>query len=456
MNIMHRYTLEKGSKKHYCPRCNRKRFVRYVDTETGNYLPKVYGRCDREVSCTYHFNPYTDGYGRESKGRSLFVSKYSTTWRPKEVIRTVQRNEELVYFDFETFRKTLGNYEQNVFIQNLLHAVPFPFGIQEVERVIELYRLGTITKGYRSGGVTFPFIDRNGNVRAIQVKTFDEKNHTTGTDFLHSIIQKDLEREGTASPPWLEPYCKQEKKVSCLFGEHLLSKYPGNPVALVEAPKTAIYGTLYLGYPRTSEDLIWLAVYNKSSLTFDRVKVLKGRTVLVFPDLSADGQTFREWETKAKGFGGKLSGTRFKVSNLIEQASPIEDKYDGLDLGDYLIKRDWRSFRMPRGDSAPSTAEQFSNPTVLSSIPEETAGKFADWKTRVKWSSEILDLERFFSERTISTEELKLSDSITISDCSGFVQQQLTMAITHLGDEAYLPYLQRLHVLKDALTIKQL
>ena len=50
-------------------------------------------------------------------------------------------------------------------------------------------------------------------------------------------------------PNWLTPYKKNESKVSCLFGEHLLSKYPHNPIALVEAPKTAIYSTLYFGTP---------------------------------------------------------------------------------------------------------------------------------------------------------------------------------------------------------------
>ena len=58
----YRYTLEKGSRKHLCPACGKKTFVRYIDTDTGNYLPEQYGRCDREDNCRYHVNPYEDNF----------------------------------------------------------------------------------------------------------------------------------------------------------------------------------------------------------------------------------------------------------------------------------------------------------------------------------------------------------------------------------------------------------
>jgi hypothetical protein len=53
MNTEHRYIFEKGSKKHHCPECTKKRFVRYIDTQTDEYLPEHYGRCDRESKCGY-------------------------------------------------------------------------------------------------------------------------------------------------------------------------------------------------------------------------------------------------------------------------------------------------------------------------------------------------------------------------------------------------------------------
>ena len=190
---------------------------------------------------------------------------------------------------------------------------------------------------------TFPFIDIKNNVRAIQVKQFNEQNHTTGTNLLHSIIEKYHTRNNKPLPEWLEAYNKNETKVSCLFGEQLLSKYPYNPVALVEAPKTAIYGTLYFGFPEQPTNLLWLAVYNLSSLNLNKSKALKGRNVYLFPDLSKDGKAFELWSNKATEIQKQLQGTYFHVSDLLEQLALEQEK----DIADYLIKQDWRLFRKP-------------------------------------------------------------------------------------------------------------
>lgn len=80
----YRYSLEKGSKKHHCPDCNKKTFVLYIDTETGKHLPEQYGRCDRESKCSYHLNPYLDGYTKAiwdyEQGSRL---ELPNNWKPK-------------------------------------------------------------------------------------------------------------------------------------------------------------------------------------------------------------------------------------------------------------------------------------------------------------------------------------------------------------------------------------
>ena len=468
----HRYTLEKGSKKHICPECGKKRFVRFIDTTTGDYLPEQYGRCDRESKCSYHLNPYLDGYAKaiweQEQGNR---SELPNNWKPQRKKAIPQPTPEPVFFDFDTFKQTLQpeRYEKNTFIQNLFYRVQFPFEVDEVTKVIQLYRLGTVANGYRAGANTFPFIDIKGNVRAVQVKQFDEQNHTTGTDFLHSIIEKHHTRNNKPLPEWLEAYTKQDKRISCLFGEHLLSKYHSNPVALVEAPKTAVYGTLYFGLPETPESLIWLAVYNKSSFSFDKLKVLQGRFVYVFPDLSKDGNTFKEWETKAKEYESRLPGTRFIFSDLLEQLAPERDKSEGNDLADYLIKQDWRLFRkrniqeqppQPEPEKVTKVTKVTHQQNIIFShvepLPKVEVFKTERIEQPQNWSNDIAELENYFASIELPTQPVKLNRCSTITDCSLFIESHFATVKAYNGKRTFLPYLNRLQELKQVLTINSI
>jgi hypothetical protein len=472
-NQPHRYSLEKGSKKHLCPDCNKKTFVLYIDTETGDHLPEQYGRCDRESKCSYHLNPYLDGYAKaiweQEQGNR---SELPNNWKPQRKKAIPQPTPEPVFFDFDTFKQTLQpeRYEKNTFIQNLFYRVQFPFEVDEVTKVIQLYRLGTVANGYRAGANTFPFIDIKDNVRAVQVKQFDKQNHTTGTDFLHSIIEKHHTRNNKPLPEWLEAYTKQDKRISCLFGEHLLSKYHSNPVALVEAPKTAVYSTLYFGLPETPESLIWLAVYNKSSFSFDKLKVLQGRFVYVFPDLSKDGNTFKEWETKAKEYESRLPGTRFIFSDLLEQLAPERDKSEGNDLADYLIKQDWRLFRkqniqeqipQPEPEKVTKVTKVTHQQNIYFShaepLPKVEVFKTERIEQPIKeqpqnWSNDIAELESYFASIELPTQPIKLNRCSTITDCSLFIESHFATVKGNNGNRTFLPYLNRLQELKQVLT----
>jgi glutaredoxin len=332
-----------------CLHCGaKKHWQRYIDIETGEVLPENHGRCDNSDKCGKWIRPKETGYSKtiwEQENVNIIEGKDKIY--QNSIKRKVNNPTEPIYFDFETFQYTLERerYQKNVFIQNLLNSVSFPFEKIEVEKVVHFYKLGTIINGYRSGAITFPFIDLKGNVKAVQVKQFDEKNHTIGTDFLHSIIEKHHSRKNNPLPEWLKAYKMQDKLISCLFGEHLLSIYRDNPVALVEAPKTAIYGAMYFGLPESSDCLIWLAVYNKSSFSLDKLKVLEGRKVIVFPDLSKNGDTYNEWQAKAKQFEKQLKNTCFIFSDLLENYASNDERNNGLDIADFLIKQDWRLFR---------------------------------------------------------------------------------------------------------------
>jgi hypothetical protein len=446
-----RFILEKKGRKHHCPECGKPSFVRYIDTETGQLLPEKYGRCDREVKCAYHINPYKDNFATPTPGSFAPMDKPLKKFIPTEVLKA-----------------TLKGYEENCFVRNLRYNVPFPFEVKDLENVIAQYFLGTILEGDRSGAITFPFIDINGKVCAIQVKEFDLMNHTTGTDFLHSIIKRYHEMNNSPFPDWLSDYLKNEKMVTCFFGDHLLKKYPYNPIALVEAPKSAIYGTLYFGFPDDPRNLLWMAVYNLSSLTYEKCQSLKGRHVYLFPDLSKDGKAFGLWTRKTRELSERMPGTFFKVSDLLEKEANPSERLKGSDIADFLIKQDWRKFRSqpPKGEKS-ENSERLNNSFFSQEKDQETGSttqkRHQDPCQKVVtmadpiikkgiWSDEIQDLEQFFKSVKLPTEPVKLNQCEMITDIPLFIKSHLGIVNGQNGNLRYVSYLERLHELKKILS----
>jgi hypothetical protein len=470
------FTLENGSKKHTCPNCNKKTYVRYVNSLTGDYLPEKYGRCDRESKCLYHINPYRDGYLKNLKrsdlGKHPNPRKQGFSGDKRQQLSKPEPTKPK-FIPGEILKQTLKGYEQNIFVQNMLSEVSFPFEVKDVERVIALYHLGTVNQGHRTGCITFPFIDINGNIRAIQVKQFDKSNHTIGTDFLHSIIERNYKESDQPIPGWLMEYNSNESKVTSLFGEQLLNKYPLNPIALVEAPKTAIYGTLYFGFPNHPKNLLWLAVYNLSSLKYEKCKVLCGRDVYLFPDLSRDGKAFHDWSNKARQFSELMPGTRFKVSDLLEKFAPKELREKGADIADVLIKMNWRKFRPvenpvePKGThersdlipvpiSEKGEKSEASNKPFLSDavIPRKWTPQTYKTVSAKKW--DISQLEQFFNKYPLPDKPIMLAHSEMITNIPLFVEGHLTVVKANNGNRTFLPFFNRLELLKEHLIINKL
>lgn len=229
----------------------------------------------------------------------------------------------------------------------------------------------------------------------------------------------------------------------------------------MEAPKTAIYGTLYFGFPEQPENLLWMAVYNLSSLNFNKCQVLQSRDVYLFPDLSKDGKAFELWSRKAKELETRLSGARFIVSDLMEKLAPETDKHEGNDLADYLIKQDWRLFRKQQEQTAQEPQPQ---PVPLPKVERlsksiashtEPLPVFSTWPAifdkPIQPTWDITGLETFFSEVQLPAGEVQLNRCTVITDVPEFVESHFAVVKSNNGIKTFLPYLNRLQDLKQIL-----
>ena len=139
---MKQYKYQFGKGKFICPKCNKKRFVKYIETETGHYADSQYGRCDREIKC---------GYFEYPNGNSIINYNYVV---PTPVKPT--------YIDREILQKTLTKYEINPLITYLYNH----YNKDEVRTTFKKYQVGT-SKMY-NGATVFWQMDNTG--RSVQVK----------------------------------------------------------------------------------------------------------------------------------------------------------------------------------------------------------------------------------------------------------------------------------------------
>ena len=296
----HRYILEPytGRNSRYtCPECGKPHeFARYIDTETGEYLADHVGRCNRVDKCGYHYTPkqYFDANGIKPERVEVYTPKLQPPPRPPS------------YIDAEIFNNSLRAYDKNNLVKYLFTLFPF----HKVEGLVNMYRIGTSAR-YGGGTTVFWQIDRQVNVRAGKLIKYAENGHRIHgkQNWVHYVLK-----------------LKDFNLKQCLFGEHILKHTPGQTVGIVEAEKTAIIAAA------TWSEMIWLATGGAENLNKEKVKPLRGRRVILFPDCSMDGKIFDKWKQKADEFG-------FECSEYLEKHATNKQKADGVDIADFLIKK---------------------------------------------------------------------------------------------------------------------
>ena len=329
----HRYILEKYkgvSSRYSCPGCGCKReFARYIDTQTGAHLGDHIGICNRLNSCGYHYTPKQ--FFAEQKGNPRVEI-------PNSKVQTLQTNRQVpkskapvFTIDFDVFKSSFETRGYNAFIQ-FLHTL---FDAVTVRKLTDRYYIGS--SGHWAGATVFWQIDVHNNVRAGKVMLYNgETGRRVKQPYNHIT--------------WMHTLTKQSdyELKQCLFGEHLLN-CNRQPVAIAESEKTAIIASVYL------PQYVWLACGGAHGINAEKFGVLKGREVILFPDLAELG----EWRKKAKELTG-ICGV--KISTFLDVKHSGEEQ--GIDIADYLIKtrgRYYDDWFLQLGYEFYSKSKQFAN-----------------------------------------------------------------------------------------------
>ena len=111
--------------------------------------------------------------------------------------------------------------------------------------------------------------------------------------------------------------------MQCMYGEHLLRRYPDKVVAVAEGAKTAHIGAILM------PEMVWVAVDSMMALTADMLRPLKGRSVILFPD---EGKGYEVWTAKIGSIASEV-GFAYSVSQF------MEGREQGSDIADLLAAR---------------------------------------------------------------------------------------------------------------------
>ena len=301
--VTKRYQLEKYNGKrsrHVCPNCGKSHvFARFVDVTTGEYLADDIGRCNRQTACGYIKSP------KDANNKDLFV--------PLSTVRPQYLEKE--YTHLINSKYVLKSLEKGT--NNFIDFLFENFDPKQVQRVINLYKIGTGTRWENS--TIFWQIDQNYDVRTGKIMLYDKetlkrvkepynhvswihtpkKDHNYGVNVDYSLTQ-------------------------CFFGEHLLNNEKFTKFAVVESEKTAILGNFI--QPKIG----WIATGGLMNINEERLFPFKDKELIFYPD---KGKAYKEWEKKLKPFQETFN---IKLSDKVET---LEELSEGDDLGDYIISK---------------------------------------------------------------------------------------------------------------------
>jgi hypothetical protein len=354
-----KYTLDKGSKKYLCPNCTKKTFVKYVETDTGNYLTDDFGKCDREQNCKYQKAPpkgtkcyfvpilslksisdkatkITDANGIINiipKSQILEQTKndcWITEWFLKNSTIQYASNEAKYFYStvssfvnevkevvqpqqakytFHSLELLNEMYFEKPQIDNLTEYLKLRFAIDEVTNAMQNYFI-TGTNHFWSNSTVFWQINDKEQIQACKIMQYDR---FTGKRIKEPYNHINWLHKATDEPDF--------NLNQCLFGLHRINEDYQKTIAIVESEKTAIIMSILLPH------YIWIATGSKGNFKFEMLKPIKKRNIVSYPDKGE----YNNWLNKATELNA--IGFKIAVSDLIEQT----EYENGFDLADYYL-----------------------------------------------------------------------------------------------------------------------
>lgn len=292
-----------SNSKQTCPACGKpKVFTRYVDIETNEVLAPNVGRCDREDKCGYHYPP-KQYFGDNGYTQYTIPKAYKKTMATKQISTT--------YINPAIVNNSLKHYQNNHFASYLNSL----FDTELTNQLLKAYPIATSKHWH--GATVFWQVDAQGKTHTGKIMLY---NPTTGKRVKepHNCIT------------WAHSVLKQPNFTlkQCLFGEHLITKYPNKPIAITESEKTAIIASVFM------PNFNWLATGGAQNLNKEMLMPLQGKKIILFPDVNQ----YNKWKQTAAGI--ILPQTQITISDYLEKNATPQMREHGADLADILIKPD--------------------------------------------------------------------------------------------------------------------
>ena len=323
-----RFQLLSGTAKNSlpCPQCGKKRFRPYLDTRTGELLEN-FGVCNRQDSCGFSSFPHEVlERDRKEKGETFGGKPLPAPSLPRQVAKSKRKQRE--YLPYSLVSEFEGRSPLTDFFEKR-------FGRDKLLEVLYRFPTGTALLGEKRFSVHW-HLDEEGRVHTGKMMRYEERENELGKPVLKRL-------KGKGDTTWVHSFLDTppdpEDWTQTLFGVTQLKERPLAPVAVCEGYRTAMTASLY--FPA----YVWTAVDSKDVLTAYEgtcsvLAPLKGRQVVLFPDLGKGLETWKEKLETLHKFGFLAS-----IDSRLDELATEEERKEGVDLEDFLLRFDPEDFQ---------------------------------------------------------------------------------------------------------------